>query len=515
VNLTQSVHRSLQQHPDAEITIFGSRVRTAVEHADRVARLAGALSHLGVQQGDRVGLLALNSDRYLETLLAVPWAGGVVTPLNTRWSSPEITYALDDSQTSVLFVDAAFAPMLPDLKKSSSVLRTVVFMDDGAAPTGTLGYEGLIVGSAPIVDTHRSGDDLAGIFYTGGTTGEPKGVAISHASLITSAIGSQGTFPIMVPGGRLLHTAPMFHLAGLAAWIMQSMVGGTHVILPGFDPAEVLRAIEEHGVTSSLLVPTMIQMVVDHPEAKERELASLRVVLYGASPISTAVLDRAMKCFSAAEFVQAYGMTELAPVATLLTPSDHRDESLLRSAGRSAVHSQMKIVDEDDTEVPTGTVGQILVRGGHVMREYWGKPEETAAALKGGWMHTGDAGYIDERGYLFVVDRVKDMIISGGENIYSTEVENAVAKHPAVAACAVIAVPDERWGERVHAVVVCRAGVEVTEAELQEHTRALIASYKIPRSIEFRASLPISGAGKILKREMRAEYWKEGERGIN
>jgi acyl-CoA synthetase (AMP-forming)/AMP-acid ligase II len=515
VNLTQSIHRARQQNPEQCATIFGSRRRTVDEHFDRVARLGGALRQLGLGDGDRVGIMALNSDRYAEVLLAVPWAGGVLMPLNTRWSAPEILYALDDSTTTILLVDATFAPLVAELAPNAPSLTSVIYVDDAPEPAGMRSYEDLIAGTAPAPDQHRGGDDLVGIFYTGGTTGEPKGVAISHANLLTSALGSLATFPFTASGGRLLHTAPMFHLADLAAWVMQSVVGGTHVVVPAFDPPAVLQAIEEHAVSTALLVPTMIQMLADHPDASSHDLSSLRVVLYGASPISTAVLDRAMKCFSAASFVQAYGMTELSPVATLLSADDHADQSLLRSAGRAATHSEVRIADEDDNDVPPGTVGQILVRGGHVMQGYWNKPEETAEALRGGWMHTGDAGYLNEHGYLFVVDRVKDMVISGGENIYSTEVENALAKHPAVAACAVIGVPDDRWGERVHAVVVLKPDQAATMEELQEHARTLISSYKIPRSIEFRDALPISAAGKILKRDLRAEHWEAGGRGVN
>ncbi|HEY1826399.1 MAG TPA: long-chain-fatty-acid--CoA ligase [Acidimicrobiales bacterium] len=515
MNLTQSIHRARQQDPQLQATVFGPRICTVEEQFDRVSKLGGALRGLGVEDGDRVGVLALNSDRYIEVLLAVPWAGGVLMPLNTRWSVPEILYALEDSATTVLFVDATFAPLVSELIARAASLKSVVYMDDAPYPPDTLAYEELIARTSPVPDRHRGGDDLAGIFYTGGTTGEPKGVAISHANFMTSALGSLATFPFASNGGRLLHAAPMFHLADLGAWFMQSVVGGTHVILPAFEPLSVLRTIHEEAITMALLVPTMIQMLADHPDAPSYDLSSLRVVLYGASPISSAVLERAMKCFSSAEFVQAYGMTELSPVATLLTPSDHADESLQGSAGRAAAHSEIRIADEDDNDVPIGTVGQILVRGSHVMQGYWNKPEATAEALKGGWMHTGDAGYLNERGYLFVVDRVKDMVISGGENIYSVEVENALAKHPAVASCAVIGVPDDRWGERVHAVVVLKPEQSATLEELQEHARTLISSYKIPRSMEVRETLPISAAGKILKRDLRAEHWGEGARGIN
>jgi acyl-CoA synthetase (AMP-forming)/AMP-acid ligase II len=258
----------------------------------------------------------------------------------------------------------------------------------------------------------------------------------------------------------------------------------------------------------------MIQMLIDHPAVGEHDLSSVECIMYGASPIPQAVLERAMKVFPGASFTQAYGMTEVAPVATLLGPADHA-AGLLRSGGRAAPHSEVRIVDPDDNEVPRGTVGEIVVRGDHIMLGYWNKPEETAAAVRDGWMHTGDGGYMDERGYVYVVDRLKDMIVSGGENVYSAEVENAVAAHPNVAACAVIGVPDQEWGERVHAVIVCVPGTTVAAEEIREHTKTLIAGYKAPRSIEVVDTLPVSGAGKILKRELRKQYWGDADRQIH
>jgi acyl-CoA synthetase (AMP-forming)/AMP-acid ligase II len=514
MQLTQGLHRSVQQTPDEIATIFGDRVRTFVEQRDRVAKLAGALRGLGVAEGDRVGILSLNSDRYAELLLAVPWAGAVINPVNVRWSPVEISYSLDESGTTVLFVDDAFAAMVPKLQSLQPALATIVFTGDGPCPEGLAAYEPLLEAADPVPDAARHGDDLAGLFYTGGTTGFPKGVMLSHANLMISALGTQATYPFVVPGGRLLHAAPMFHLADLAAWTAQSMVGGTHVIVPMFDPVAVLTAIEEHRVTNALLVPTMIQMLVDHPAVADHDLSSMQVVLYGASPITGAVLERAMKAFPQADFVQAYGMTELSPVATLLTPDDHRHPERARSAGRATAHSQVKIVDEAGVEVARGEVGEVIVTGGHVMQGYWGKPEETAAAIRDGWMHTGDGGRMDADGYVSIVDRIKDMIISGGENVYSTEVENAVSKHPSVAACAVIGVPDEEWGERVHAVVVPIEGATVTLEEVRAHAKELIAGYKCPRSIELMAALPVSGAGKVLKRELRAKYWNDTDRGV-
>ncbi len=271
----------------------------------------------------------------------------------------------------------------------------------------------------------------------------------------------------------------------------------------------MLRAIQDDGVTDSLLVPTMIQALVDDPRREHYAVDGLRHIIYGASPISEALLERAMKAFPQAVFTQAYGMTELSPVATLLGPADHCDTEAgparLRSAGRAVPHAEVKVVGPDDVERPRGEVGEVVVRGAHVMTGYWNRPEETAAALHGGWMHTGDAGWMDEAGYLYIVDRIKDMIITGGENVYSAEVENALCTHDAVAAAAVIGLPDPEWGERVHAVVVLAAGATATADELIAHVRARIAGYKTPRTVTFADALPVSGAGKVLKRELRAQ----------
>ncbi|MFF2555731.1 long-chain fatty acid--CoA ligase [Nocardia sp. NPDC058058] len=512
--LTQGLHRAAQQTPDAVMTICGDRTRTFGEVLDRVSRLAGALRELGVGDGDRVAMLSLNSDRYHEYLLAVPWANAVLNPVNIRWSPAEIAYSLVDSGTEVLFVDDAFAAMLPALRQQHPGLRTVIHCGDGTTPEGALAYEELISGTEPIADARRGGNALAGVFYTGGTTGFPKGVMLSHTNLATSALGGVASGHLFTPGVRFLHAAPMFHLADLAGWYGAVLLGGTHVMIPAFEPVATLRAIETHGVTGTLLVPVMIQLLVDHPATAEHDLSSVRHVMYGASPISAAVLERAMKAFSAAGFVQAYGMTELSPIATLLSPADHL-EGRLRSAGRAVPHSEVRIADADGNEVPRGTVGEIVVGGGHVMLGYWNRPEDTAAAIRDGWMHTGDGGYMDENGYVYVVDRLKDMIVTGGENVYSAEVENAVAAHPAVASCAVIGVPDEDWGERVHAVIVCQPGRQVTAEQIREHVKTLIAGYKAPRTIDVVDALPVSGAGKILKRELRKRYWDTEGRQVN
>lgn len=504
--LTQSLHRLLQQRPRMPLTVCGERQRSVAESVDRIARLAGALASLGVRPDDRVALLSLNSDRCHEYLFAVPWAQAAVNPVNIRWSPVEIAYSLQDSQSKVLLVDDAFASAVPAIRAAGAELSTVIFCGDGPCPDGMLDYEQLIAGADPIPDPRRGGDAMFGIFYTGGTTGHPKGVVLSHDNVLTSALGSLASGEFLSSQGRILHAAPLFHLAAIGMWIAGGVVGSTHVMIPFFAPAAVTQAVSRHRVTDVLLVPTMIQMLIDDPATAAADLSSLRHVLYGASPIPDALVERAEKALPTAGFGQAYGMTELAPAATFLTAADHADPALRRSAGRALPHVEVQVVDADDNELPRGQVGEVVARGDNVMVGYWNRPDETAATLRGGWMHTGDMGRMDDAGYLFVIDRLKDMIITGGENVYSAEVENALAGHDAVAMAAVIGMPDEQWGERVHAVVVLQPGQEVSEETLREHCRTLIAGYKVPRSMEFAAQLPMSGAGKVLKRELRDRH---------
>jgi long-chain acyl-CoA synthetase len=518
VNTTHGLRRALQINPDGLATVFGKRRRNWREVGERVARLAAGLRSLGIHPGDRVAILSLNSDRYLELYLAIAWAGAVIVPLNIRWSPLENQDAMGDCRANVLFVDktfastgAALAAAFPDLK--------LVYGDDGDVPKGMEQYEALLARSAPVPDAMRVSGDLAGIFYTGGTTGRSKGVMLSHGNLMANALNALGEG--LWPGtSTYLHAAPMFHLANGAAMYSLLLSGGSNVIIPAFTPEGMMAAVQNERVTDVLLVPTMIQMLADHPALSSYDMSSLRNLTYGASPISEAVLDRATKALPNARFTQAYGMTELSPIATLLHWSEHagdgRAKGRHRAAGRATLGCEVRIVDADDRPVAFGTVGEIVVRGDNVMIGYWERPEETARAVIDGWMHTGDGGYMDEHGFVFVVDRVKDMIISGGENVYSVEVENAVAQHPAVAQCAVIGIPDERWGEQVHAVVVLKSGAEVSAQELIEFCKTRIAGYKCPRSVDLRESpLPLSGAGKVLKRELRKPFWENRERRVS
>ena len=515
--LTQSLHRAISRQPHATACVYGDRTRSFAQLGDRVARFAGALRALGLHPGDRVGMLSLNSDRYLEYYMAVPWAGCVVNSANIRWSAAEIAYSLDDCDTRVLIVDDQFAPMVPELRRRSKALRTVIHAGERPVPQGMLSYEALVLESAPVPDARRSGADLAGVFYTGGTTGFPKGVMLAHAGLYINGLvlPAEGVVNEHTVG---LHAAPMFHIADVALMNGLWAVGAKHVIIPAFTPVGVLQAIERERVSATVLVPTMIQMTVDHPELAQHDLSSLQAMGYGGSPISEALAERASRALPQVAFFQVYGMTELSPIATVLPAELHttegRKRGKMRSAGRPSLCAEVRIVDELGAELPRGQVGEIVVSGPGVMLGYWNRPEETRIALRDGWMHTGDGGRMDDEGFVFVVDRLKDMIVTGGENVYSVEVENAVMQHPAVATCAVIGVPDAQWGERVHAVVVLKPGAQTTADAIQEHCKALIANYKCPRGVEFTAALPLSGAGKVLKTHLREPHWAGHERRV-
>ena len=515
--LTQLLHRGNRLMPQQAATCYGERSRSYAEFTDRVARLAAGLIELGMQAGDRVGILSLNSDRYIESLFAIWWAGGVVNPINVRWSAREIAFSLEDCGTRLLIVDETFAPMVRELSDRARCLHTVIHAGEASAPAGTFPYEQLIAEHAPAADAGRCGDDLAGVFYTGGTTGQAKGVMLSHSNLYSNALACLAE-DLVEAGDVFLHVAPMFHLAGIAFVLMATLRGSRQVICPRFSPDLAFAAIQQYGVSNALLVPTMLQMLVDDPRRGEYRLDSLLRIVYGASPISEAVLDRAMRCFPEVRFAQCYGQTEMSPVVSVLKPQYHADPALrskLRSAGQPMLGVELRIVDAEARECPANAVGEIAVRGPGVMQGYWERPEQTAAALRDGWLMTGDGAYLDEDGFLFVVDRLKDMIVSGGENVYSAEVENAIAQHPAVAACAVIGIPDLRWGEAVHAVVVLKPdALPTTDATIRQHCQSLIAGYKCPRSVEFRDALPLSGAGKVLKTVLREPWWEQSARKV-
>jgi acyl-CoA synthetase (AMP-forming)/AMP-acid ligase II len=484
-----------------------------------VARLAAGLQALGVRRGDRIAILALNSDRYTEFLSAVWWAGAVVVPMNIRWTAAENAYSLKDCGARILFVDRAFAAGAAEMTQACPTLQHVVWCDDGPAPDGHPSHDDLIAAHAPAPDVLSGGEDLAGLYYTGGTTGFPKGVQIPHRALWFNNLLAAKLLEVE-PDDVVLHAAPMFHMADSCLGGAASVMGAAHTYVPRFEPDAVMAAIETYAVTHTVIVPTMIAMLLQHPAFTTERLRSLRVIGYGGSSISRGVLTEALAKLPHVRFVQVYGQTEMAPIISSLPPKDHvvegPDSRRLAAAGRPAPGCEVRIVDGAGADVLPGEVGEIIARGPGMMHGYWNLPEQTAAAIREGWVHTGDGGYRDADGYIFIVDRVKDMIVSGGENVFSAEVESAVSTHPGVAQVAVIGIPSDQWGEAVHAIVVPRPGFAPSDSEIMAHCEPLLANYKRPRSVTIRAeALPLSGAGKILKRELRVPFWEGRERSIN
>jgi len=501
VVLTQALHRALQRHP-AKVALRHvagevQREYTFERFVSAIARHAAALHARGVRAGDRVAMLSPNNDALVVQLFACWWLGAVACPLNVRWSVAELHHALGDCGARLLLVDAAHARAAVELQDIVSVL-----------PAGALAAQAHDF--APMEDTRTGGDTLAAILYTGGTTGRAKGVMLSHANFWCASM-TRGAELNNSPDSVTLLVAPLFHVAGLGRLIGQSIVGGACITMPQFRPAAVIEAIGRHGITDIIVVPSMLQSLLDDPSFHPVRVRSLDRIAFGAAPMPPDLLDRALAAWPHAEFFQAYGLTETAGAVCINLPANHtaqaRDSGRLASVGRAGLGAEIRVVDEQGRDVPRGTVGEIVVRGPMVTCGYWRQPDTTAQALRDGWFHTGDGGRMDTDGYLFIADRLKDMIISGGENVYPAEVEAALRGHPAVADAAVIGIPDERWGEAVHAVVVLRAAHADREAALRDELvaacRRQLAGYKCPRSIEFTAALPLSAAGKVLKTHLR------------
>ena len=487
----QPLSRALSTAAGSSAVVCQDSRRTYAELGSRCRRLAGAMRKLGVAPHDRVGVIALNSDRYLELYLGLPAAGYVLVPVNSRLAPAEMRAILEDAGVSVLFADG-------DYPGAAGVSKVLTMPED---------YEDLLAAAdeVPLGDGVTE-DDLAALFYTSGTTGAAKGAMHTHRTLVSSALHFMATWPFDRQT-RWLVASPMFHTGGILATLATVWVGGTHVIMPRFDPDLAIDLIEREEVTHTLLVPTMLAAAAGAQLARPRNVSSLRYLSHGASPISAETLRRTQQAFPGAELLHVYGTTETTPITTLL-PHEERilDTPLIRSCGQPAVGVEVQVLDKSQADLPPGAVGEIAVRGPSVMAGYWRKPEATAEVMRGAWYLTGDLGYRDEDSYIYLVDRVKDMIVSGGENIYSTEVEDALATHRAVEEVAVFGVPDPRWGETVYAVVFGR--IQVAPDELVAHCRERIAGFKVPRCIELRAEpLPKSAAGKILKRDLREPHW--------
>lgn len=508
MHLTAGLHRALQKHPEKIATVHGKRRQSYQQLTDRVARTASALRTLGLEPGERLAVLSFNSDRMMELLLAGWWCGLVMTPINTRWTSVEVEFALNDCAASALAVDDDHLPAALAMRADLPTLRMRIYIGEASAPSTHVSLQRLVEMTAAIEDTRSPSDALAAIVYTGGTTGFSKGVMLSHGNFWAALMGRMIEIPDS-PDSTTLLTTPMFHVAGLARMLAQIMVGGTSVITRAFVPQLVIATLKEEEVNDLMVVPSMLQMLLDTGGFDSEKLPQLQRILWGAAPISLPLLERALQAFPNVEFVHTYGMTETAAsIATLkvqrhpaFLASDH-----IRSAGRTGLSSEIRIVDGQGRPVPAGTPGEIAVRGPSVMQGYWNRPDETCRAMVAGWLRTGDGGLMDKNGYLFVIDRIKDMVISGGENVYPAEVESVLVSHPAVAMCAVIGVPHEKWGEAVHAIVVLKTDQSVSADELGIFCRQHLSQFKCPKSYEFREELPLTPAGKVQKTELRKSY---------
>ena len=495
--LTQGLHRSLQRSP-AKIALThlhsaGMRSHRVDALVDSVARQAAALAARGVRAGDRVALLAANDDRLVQALFACWWLGAVACPLNVRWSAPELAHALADCDAALLLADEALAERLPDQPAPG---LPCLGLDQFATQAAAL---------APLTDSRTGGDALAAILYTGGTTGRSKGVMLTHANLWTASISRAAELP-NPPDSVSLLVAPLFHVAGLGRLVGQSTAGGACVTMAQFRPDAVLAAIAQLGIADIIVVPTMLQSLLDDPSFDAARVQSLQRIAFGAAPMPPDLLDRALAAWPQAEFFQAYGLTETAGAVCINLPENHRSPAAraagrLSAVGRAGLGAEIIVAGPDGRALPAGEVGEILCRGAMVTPGYWRNPVATAAALHDGWLRTGDAGRMQADGTLAIVDRLKDMIISGGENVYCAEVEAALRAHPAVAQAAVVGVADARWGEAVHAFVVLREPVD--EAALRDWCRAQLAGFKCPRSYSVVPELPLSAAGKVLKNVLR------------
>jgi long-chain acyl-CoA synthetase len=504
----------------------GSVRRSWGDQYQRACRVAQACVRDGIAAGDRLAFLDRNGLAYFDVLFGGALVGAVNVAVNWRLAPAEMAAIIDDSAARILIVHSSYLPALSQMESDLAAVRRVVVVNDdagygaGCPDARAISFDQWIEGGQTIDPGHVGGpQDVSMQLYTSGTTGLPKGVMLTNANLSTAISEAGHTFSISEDTVSLV-AMPLFHIGG-SGWALCAMSrGGRSVVLRDIDPARLLTIIEEERITEMFVVPAVLMALLATPTLASTDLSSLRHIFYGASPISEDVLVRCMATFGCG-FNQVYGMTETTGAITALRAEDHDPDGprrgLLRSAGRPHPGVELRIVDPDSgVDATLGEVGEVWTRSAYNMAGYWRKPEESASTLPAdGWLHTGDAGYLDAEGYLYLHDRMKDMIVSGGENIYPAEVENVILAHPAVADAAVIGVPDERWGETVKAIVVLVPGAVFDRAELIAHCRRHLAHYKCPTSVDPADVLPRNPSGKILKRELRAPFWAGRERNIN
>lgn len=517
--VTRLIARAASINSHGVATSFNNRQTNWRDLMDRVARLAGVLQQLGLKPNDRVAILSHNSDFYFEYLFAVAWAGGVVTPINARLTAAEASYWLQDSGSSIVFVEQSFVPLMDEIRPSlGEQVRHFVFVGEGAAPTRYIALNELLAAARPVEDVGRGGSDLYAIYYTGGTTGRSKGVMITHGDLLLNLFQWNSVMGVG-PNDRLLIVAPMFHMVAAFNSIIAALLGASAVILPRFDPGAVLEVVQTQGVTKAALVPAMIDSLLNFKDIQKFDLRSLKRISYGGAPMPEALLRRSMEVLPQVAFFQIYGQTEGGPNICCLEPQYHVLEGTgserLRSAGRPLPAVEVGIFDENGAPMPQGERGEICVRSPTLSPGYWNRPEETLGARRGEWLRTGDIGYLDAEGFVFIVDRLKDMIVTGGVNVYSAEIENVLHSHPVVRECAVIGVPDAHWGERVHAIVRTEDTEGFDVESLKSFCRERLADFKCPKSYDFVIEpLPRNAANKILKQQLREPFWRNHERRI-
>jgi long-chain acyl-CoA synthetase len=496
VNVLYCLRRATQFYGSCPASHRDGGSLTWAELGDRVRRAAAFLRGLGLDKADRLAVWMRNSHEYLELYYATAMAGIVIVPLNTRWNIDDINRTMADAGVTALVVDEHVVSETDQVQRP----RHLIFAGKGPCPSGMVAY-GYATPSVPFEEP--ASDDLVGLFYTSGTTGGAKGVMLTHRNVWSNVLHTMVAEHLTQP--VWLHAAPMFHLADQASVPLVANAGGAHVFLPSFDPKGFLIAVQTHRVTDTSLVPTMLSALLEHPSFERYDLSSLKCIRYGASPMPLPLLRTAMARIPSARFEQHYGMTETSPTISVLAHEDHVSPAVA-SVGKPVPGVEVRIVDDADGDVQTGTSGEIIVRGENVMRGYWNRPAITATVLRDGWMHTGDIGRFDARGFLYVLDREKDMIKPGGENVYSPEVESMLAAHPAVLEAAVIGVPDRRWGETIRAVVVRHASASLTEQELIEWCRARMTHFKCPASVVFVEALPNGASGKVEKNVLRDRF---------
>jgi long-chain acyl-CoA synthetase len=505
--------------PDVAAVIYGERTLTYGDFDDRANRFANGLAAEGVGPQDRVAYLDRNAPEFVDAMFGAAKVAAVLCPVNWRLAPPEAAFIVNDSEATVPVVGEELLPMLDAMAPElTTVKKTIVVGDD---PSGRCErYDDWLARQATTDPGATSTpDDVSLQFYSSGTTGRPKGVMLTNGNLFAGVDANNTSLRFGADSVNLV-VMPTFHVAG-GAWALMGLYNGVpNVLMRDVDPAAIVRVIPEYGVTHTVLVPAVIQFVLMVPGVDEADFSSMEVLVYGASPISEEVLTKAIRTFGC-DFLQAYGMTETTGGCVLLPPEDHDPDGpnahRLRAAGKPGPNTEVRVVDAATFEdVPTGEVGEIVIRSPQNMKGYWHMPQATAETiLDGGWLRTGDAGYLDADGYVYIHDRVKDMIISGGENVYPAEVENALMAHPDIADVAVIGVPDERWGETPKAIVVRAPGRDVSAEDVIAFARGRVAHYKCPRSVDFVDALPRNPSGKVLKKDLRAPYWEGRERAVN